>query len=99
MREVETTPASYADIAVALTLASSKLQLDLAQTRIIAGRIGLSKMGLELVIEGLERDAALVAGAVELLKTMSTCEPEIRALLARKRRGSWLPSFAQVAAL
>lgn len=99
MREVQTTPATYADYAVALTLASSKLQLDLAQTRIIAARIGLSDMGLSLVVDGLERDAALVVATVELLKEMSTCEPEIRALLARKRRGRWLPSLARVAAL
>lgn len=91
-------PATFADIAVALTLASGKLQLDVAQTRIIAERIGLSKMGLAVVVEGLERDAALVLQAIEFFKQMSEVEPQIRAVLARKATRRW-PVFARVAAI
>jgi predicted ATP-dependent serine protease len=91
-------PATFADIAVALTLASSKLQLDLAQTRIIAGRIGLSQMGLALVVEGLERDAELVRQGIELFKKMSEVEPQVRAVIERKVRRRW-PEFARAAVL
>lgn len=90
--------ASFAEIAVALTLASGKLQLDLAQTKIIAGRVGLSKMGLALVVEGLERDAALVQHAIELFKKMSEVEPQVRAVLDRKAKRRW-SDFARVAAI
>ena len=55
----ETEPPTFADMAVALTLASGKLKLDLAQTKIIAARVGLSAMGLAVVVDGLERDAQL----------------------------------------
>jgi hypothetical protein len=89
-------PATFADIAVALTLASGKLQLDLAQTKIIAARVGLSKMGLSLVIDGLERDAELVHQAIELFKKMSVVEPQVRALLARKATRRWT-DFARAA--
>ena len=91
-------PASFAEIAVALTLASSKLQLDLTQTKIIAGRIGLSQMGLALVVEGLERDAALVHRAIELFKQMAEVEPQVRALLERKAKRRWT-DFARAAVL
>jgi hypothetical protein len=82
-------PSSFADIAVAMSLASSKLQLDLAKTKLIAERIGLSRMGYELIIPGIERDVALVIEGAELLKRMSEAESEIRALLERKKRGRW----------
>ncbi len=90
--------ASFAEIAVALALASSKLRLDLTQTRIIAGRIGLSQMGLSLVIDGIERDAALVDQAVELFKKMADVEPQVRALIERKTRRRW-PHFARAAVI
>lgn len=90
--------ASFAEIAVALTLASGKLQLDLAQTKIIAGRVGLSKMGLAIVVEGLERDAQLVEHAIEIFKKMSEVEPQVRAVLDRKAKWSW-SDFARVAAI
>jgi hypothetical protein len=91
--------ATFADIAVALTLAAGKLQLDLAQTKIIAGRVGLSRMGLSLVVEGLERDAELVQQAIDLFKKMSEVEPQVRAIIARKANRRWLPTFAKVAAV
>ncbi|MBR0693621.1 hypothetical protein [Bradyrhizobium lablabi] len=89
---------TFADIAVAMTLASSKLQLDLAKTKIIAERIGLSRMGYELIVPSLERDVALVMEGAELLKQMSEHEAEIRALLERKKRRSWLSALKSVAA-
>lgn len=92
-------PASYADIAVALTLASSKLDLDMANYRRIAERIGLSKMGLSTVIDGIERDAMLVRQAVEIFKKLSEAEPEVKSLLARKSSGRWFPRLARTAAL
>jgi hypothetical protein len=89
MDDVYVSPSSFTDIAVAMHLASSKLQLDLVKTKMIAERIGLSKMGYELLVPGMERDVALVIEGAELLKQMSRVEPEIQALLARKRRGKW----------
>ena len=97
MRDDRDSPASFAKIAVALTLASGKLQLDLAQTKIIAERIGLSKMGLELVVDGLERDAALVEQAIELFKQMSEVEPQVRAVLHRNEKRTWVPPLAMAA--
>jgi hypothetical protein len=98
VRDIEASHASFADIAVALTLASGKLQLDLAQTEIIATRIGLSKMGLALVVEGLQRDAKLVEHAIELFKKMAEVEPQVRAVLARKEKRYW-PDFSRAAAV
>jgi len=81
--------ASFAEIAVALALASSKLRLDITKTKIIAERIGLSKMGYDCIVPGLEYDAALVDQALELFKQLAECEPQVRALLQRKKRRSW----------
>ncbi|CAN7379651.1 hypothetical protein LJR220_003377 [Bradyrhizobium sp. LjRoot220] len=93
-------PPTIAEMAVALSLAHSKLQLDLAQTEVIARRIGLSKMGLDLVIEGLQRDVACVEHALEMLKQMVEIEPQVRALIARKKTGRWsLASLTKVAVL
>jgi hypothetical protein len=99
MQEPDKGPSTIADMAVALSLAHSKLQLDLTQTRIIARRIGLSQMGLELVIEGLEQDVAHVGAAVELLKSMVDIEPQVRAAIARKKNGRWLRAFPRAAVL
>lgn len=90
---------SFAEIAVALSLASSKLQLDLTKTRIIADRIGLSKMGCELIIPSLERDIALVGQALQIFKDMSDVEDQVRAVISRKKRGSWFPSLARAAVI
>lgn len=90
----------FVDIAVALTLAASKLRLDLMQTEIIAERIGLSKMGLSVALDDLRRDVALVEQAQELFKQMADIEPQVRALIARKTQRSWYPRLvAKVAAL
>jgi hypothetical protein len=89
-------PGTFADIAVALTLASGKLRLDLTQTKIIAARVGLSTMGLAVVVDGLERDAQLVEQAIDLFKRMSEVEPQVRAVLERKIARRWT-DFARVA--
>jgi len=86
-------------MAVALALAHSKLQLDLAQTEIIARRIGLSAMGLSTVVEGLQRDVANVGQATEILKRLSEVEPQVRALMARQTSGRWFPSIVRTAAV
>jgi hypothetical protein len=82
----ETDEPTFAAMAVALTLAKDKLGLDLGKTKIIADRIGLSAMGWELVVIGLEHDVKLVAAAQQLLKDISDLEPEVRALIARRKR-------------
>lgn len=93
MPETETPP-SFADMAVALTLASSKLHLDLVKTKIIADRIGLSRMGYELIVPQFEQDLALIDAAMQLLKDLSAIEPEVRAVISRKKKGRWsVPSF------
>ena len=88
---------SFADIAVALTLLSSKTELDLAKTRMIADRIGLSKMGLQVIVDDLVADAVLVREAIEIFKQLAESEPEVRALLARKRTGRWISQMARAA--
>lgn len=99
MQQPNDGPPSIAKMAVALALAHSKLQLDLAQTEIIARRIGLSDMGLGVVIEDLQRDVEHVGAALELLKSMVEIEPQVRAVIARKQTRRWFPSFPQVAVL
>lgn len=90
---------SFSEIAVALALAVSKLQLDLAKTKIIADRIGLSRMGYELIVPSLQRDIMLVDQALQLFKEMADIEPQVRAVVARKKRGSWLTLIRGAAAL
>lgn len=90
---------SFVDIAVALTLAASKLRLDLSQTEIIAERIGLSKMGLSVALEGLREDLARIEEAQELFKQMADIEPQVRALIDRKQSRRWFPRLAKVAAI
>jgi hypothetical protein len=76
-------------MAVSLTLAVSKLELDLTKTRMIAERIGLSRMGYELIVPGLERDVALVAECAQLMRDMCDLEPQVRAMIQRKKTGRW----------
>ncbi|MCC8945975.1 hypothetical protein H8A97_12920 [Bradyrhizobium sp. Arg62] len=90
---------TFAEIAVALTLLKIKAGMDVEKTKIIAERIGLSKMGYELIIPDLERDLQLVECAMELFREMAAIEPQIRAAIARKNVGSWLSRFPKVAAL
>jgi len=89
---------TFAEMAVALSLATLKLGLDLEKTKIIAERIGLSKMGYELIVPQFERDVRLIEAAAQLLKDMSDIEPQVRAIIMRKH-GSWSPSLKRVAVL
>jgi hypothetical protein len=89
VRDTEGSPASFADIAVSLTLALSKMRLDLAQTMIVARSIGMTEMGMEVVTAERERDIARVADAVQLFKDMSEVEHQVRAVIDRKQRGHW----------
>ena len=75
---------SFAEMAVALALAHSKLGLDLEKTKMIARRISLSHMGLEVTLSSLQRDINLVASALQLLKDMTDVESEVREIIARK---------------
>lgn len=79
-------PSSFADIAVAMQLASSQLQLNMTKTKMIAERIGLSQMGYALIIPSLEMDVARVIEGTELFKRMAGAEAEIRELLACRAR-------------
>jgi hypothetical protein len=90
---------SIADMAVALTLARTKLGLDLEKTKMIAERIGLSRMGYELIVPQLQQDIDLVLAAAQLLKDLADIEPQVRAMIARKKRGSWMEHIRGVAAL
>jgi hypothetical protein len=88
---------SIADIAVAVTIAHSDMGHRFFKTKMIAERIGLSRMGYELIVPAIERDVELVAKAVELLKELAEIEPEVRALIARRKRGSWLSLIKKAA--
>ncbi|MCC8963734.1 hypothetical protein H8A95_15800 [Bradyrhizobium sp. Pear76] len=90
---------TFAEIAVALTLLKIKAGMDVEKTKLIAERIGLSRMGYELIVPALERDLALVERAMELFQEMSSVEPQIRAVLERKKSGSWLKTIMRTAAL
>lgn len=92
----ETEEPSFADMAVALTLASSKLHLDLVKTKIVADRIGLSKMGYELIVPQFEQDLALIDAAMQLLKDLSSVEAEVRAVVGRKKTSRWSLPFSSV---
>lgn len=85
-------------MAVALTLSANKLELDLAKTQIIAERIGLSRMGYELIVPSMQRDLELIHEAKQLFKDMADCEAEVRAVIARKKSGTW-PVASRLAAV
>ena len=91
--------APFAEIAVAMTVALGKMRLDLAHTMIVARSVGVSNMGLEVVAAERERDIALIEQSLLLFKEMAEIEPQVRALIDRRKRRSWLPSFAKVAAV
>ncbi len=86
---------SFAEIAVALTLWMPEIRTKIIKTKMTAERIGLSRMGYELSIVPLERDAQLVELAAELFREMSEIEPIIMAAIERKRRGHWLPRMVR----
>ena len=88
---------TFAEMAVALSLAHCKLGLDLEKTKIIAERIGLSRMGYELIVPDLQRDIELVQAALQLLKDLSDVEPQVRAIVARKKSQRWTRPFIELA--
>jgi hypothetical protein len=92
MREIHSPP-TFADIALALMLASPKLQRDIDRMVQVAERISLSQMGLEVTIADLKRDMELIASAVLLFKEMAEVEPQVRAVLARQASRQWVPQL------
>lgn len=99
MRDDAGAPATFADIALALKLSAPKLQRDIDRLVQVAERISLSQMGLEVMIADLKRDSDLIAEAVQLFKEMAEVEPQVRAVLARRKMRGWFPSLARVAAI
>lgn len=90
---------SFAEIAVSLALAMPTLRLAMARTEVIGQRIGISSMGIDVALEALRRDQSNVERALELLKELAEAEPEIRALLARKRNGRWFTRLTKAVAI
>lgn len=89
---------SFSEIAVALRVSTSRLEIDITHTRRMCAKIGLSDMGSELAVEQFVRDVALVDQAATLLKDMAPFEAEVRALIARKRAGkAWLERVLETA--
>ena len=91
-------PSSFDDIAVALTLAASKLRLDLDQMEILAARIDLSPMGTSLAVAELRRNLELVAQAHHFFKENAAVEAEMRAVALRRKRRTWF-NLSKVAVL
>lgn len=90
---------SFDEIAVALTLAASKVRLDLDQMEILAARISLSPMGTSLAVAELKRLLDHIAYAHRFFRDNAPAEAEIRAAALRKKRGNWLTSITRIAAL
>jgi hypothetical protein len=82
-------PSSFDDIAVALSLAAAKLKLDLDQAELLAARIDLSPMGLNLAVTELRKNIDLVAEAHRFFKDNAANEKQIRALVASGKRKPW----------
>ena len=95
MREGQ--PPSFDAIAVALALAASKLRLDLEQMEFLTARINLSPMGTALAVQELQRNLDLIVAAHHFFKDNAAAEPEIRAMVLRKKSGRW-GMFARVGA-
>jgi len=89
---------SFDDIAVALSLAATKLRLDLDQAELLAARIDLSPMGLSLAVTELQRNLNLVAEAHHFFKENAAVEAEMRAVALRRKRRTWF-SLSRVAVL
>jgi hypothetical protein len=82
-------PSNFDDIAVALTLAATKLRLDLDQAELLAARIDLSPMGLSLAVNELRKTLNLVAQAHHFFKDNAPVEAEMRAVALRGKRRTW----------
>lgn len=90
---------SFDEMAVAITLAATKVRLDFEQLEIISHRVGLSPMGTTLALTELQKTLDHLAAAHRFLKENAAAEPEIRAMAARKKVGSWFSRIPKVAAL
>lgn len=82
-------PPSFDHIAVALALAASKFRLDIEQMELLAARVGVSPMGTSLAISELQRNLDLLVHAHHFFKDNSAVEPEVRAMVLRKKNGRW----------
>lgn len=98
MRDNEGLPVSFADLAVSASLATQKLRLDLAHTVIVAKRVGVSDMGIDVVEKERQVEIDHLEQIFDLLKQMAEVEPQIRAVLERKVKRRW-SDFARVAAI
>lgn len=91
-------PPSFDDIAVALSIAASKLKLDLEQVEFLAARVGVSPMGTSLALLEIQRNIDLIVHAHHFFKDGAPAEREVRAAVDRKKRGRW-SMFARAAAV
>ncbi|QOZ25310.1 hypothetical protein [Bradyrhizobium sp. CCBAU 51753] len=92
-------PPSFDDMAVAITLAATKVRLDFEQMELLSHRVGLSPMGTTLALAELQKTLDHLAAAHRFLKESAAAETEIRAVAARKKMGSWFSRIPKVAAL
>jgi hypothetical protein len=83
------TPPSFDNMAVALAIAASKLRLDLEQMEFLAARIELSTMGTSIACSELQRNLDLIVAAHYFFKDNAAAEPEVRAMVLRKKNGRW----------
>jgi hypothetical protein len=80
---------SFADMAVSLELAVVKFGFDVARAVVIGENVGLSNMGIDVVVREMERDIKNLQHAKELLKRLAEIEPQVRTLLNRQSSGRW----------
>lgn len=98
MRDNGGVSASFADIAVSLTVLLGRSRFDLADTMVFARSIGLTEMAMGVVMDERERDIANLEELLQILKKMSEVEPQVRAVIERKAKRRWT-DFARAAVL
>lgn len=76
---------TFADIAVAISLIAQRSRLDLSHTLIVARRLGVSEMGIEIVAKERGDQIKLVEDGLQLWKQMIEIEREIRELIERRK--------------
>lgn len=89
---------SFDEMAVAITLAATKVRLDYEQMELLTHRVGLSQMGTTLALAELQKTLNHLAAAHRFLKESAAAESEIRAMTMRKKMGSWFTRNLKVAA-
>ena len=75
--------ASFDEMAVALSIASNKLTLDIEEKRIMGMRLGMTDEAIRIVTTEMQVDIDLVRKAQELLKHLAPHETEIRKIATR----------------